>query len=120
MPELKALVVDWGGVLTSGLGESIQAWARGDRIDYERFERTMREWRGELAGEQARFNPIYALERGELEVHGALLAAAPAVAVVDHEDPHGSIPSPGSTCSATTRAIASSRYGSSSPAARRA
>jgi putative hydrolase of the HAD superfamily len=68
VPELKALVVDWGGVLTSGLGESIQAWAEQDGIDHEHFEQTMREWHGHAAAEQARFNPIAALERGEMEI----------------------------------------------------
>ncbi len=68
MAELKALVVDWGGVLTSGLGESIQAWAENDGIDFQHFEQAMREWRGGAAAEQAHFNPIYALERGEIEL----------------------------------------------------
>jgi len=66
--ELKALVVDWGGVLTSGLGESIHAWAANDGIDVQHFEQAMRDWRGGAAAEQARFNPIYALERGEIEI----------------------------------------------------
>jgi putative hydrolase of the HAD superfamily len=68
MAELKALVVDWGGVLTSGLGESIQAWAENDGIDLQHFEQAMRDWRGGAAAEQARVNPIYALERGEIEI----------------------------------------------------
>jgi epoxide hydrolase-like predicted phosphatase len=66
--DLRALIVDWGGVLTSGLGESLQAWADRDGIDFQHFEQAMRDWRGEIAAEQARFNPIYALERGEIEI----------------------------------------------------
>ena len=66
--ELKALIVDWGGVLTSGLGESIEAWAEDDGIDYHHFVQVMRAWRGEAAASEARFNPIHALERGELEL----------------------------------------------------
>ncbi len=68
MSELKALAVDWGGVLTSGLSESIRAWADRDGIDYEHFDAAMRQWHGEAVGEQARFNPIAALERGEIEI----------------------------------------------------
>jgi putative hydrolase of the HAD superfamily len=66
--DLKALIVDWGGVLTSGLDDSIAAWAAGDGIDLHHFEQALRAWRGETAAEQARLNPIYALERGEIEI----------------------------------------------------
>jgi putative hydrolase of the HAD superfamily len=66
--ELRALVVDWGGVLTSGLDVSIQAWAEGDGVDLTHFHEVMREWLGTAVGEQARTNPVAALERGEMQV----------------------------------------------------
>src|SRR4051812_47991542 len=66
--ELKALVVGWGGVLTSGLEAPIQAWADSDGIEYAHFQQVMRDWFGPAAGEQARYNPVAALERGELEI----------------------------------------------------
>jgi epoxide hydrolase-like predicted phosphatase len=67
-PGLNVLIVDWGGVLTTGLGESMAAWAVDDGIDYPRFEAVMREWLGPAAALEARFNPVHALERGEIEV----------------------------------------------------
>lgn len=65
---MRGLIVDWGGVLTSGLGESMSAWCEADGIDYAAFRTVMREWLGPEAGEEARWNPVHALERGELEV----------------------------------------------------
>jgi len=68
MPDLTGLVVDWGGVLTSDLGSSMAAWAAGDGIDLTVYRDVIRSLIGPLAGEQAAYNPVHALERGELEV----------------------------------------------------
>jgi epoxide hydrolase-like predicted phosphatase len=68
VPELRALVVDWGGVLTTALDPSMRAWARRDDIDFEVFQQVMRDWLGNHQGDIARVNPVYALERGEMEV----------------------------------------------------
>ncbi len=70
MPDgsLSGLVVDWGGVLTSNLGDSMAAWAASDDVDLEHFRRLMREWLGPSGGAEAVWNPVHALERGELEV----------------------------------------------------
>ncbi len=65
---MRGLIVDWGGVLTSGLGESMSAWCEDDGIDYAAFRSVMWEWLGPEVGEEARWNPVHALERGELEV----------------------------------------------------
>jgi putative hydrolase of the HAD superfamily len=65
---LRGLVVDWGGVLTHDLGDAMRAWAVADGVDGEKFRSLMREWLGPGAGAQARFNPVHALERGEIEV----------------------------------------------------
>ncbi|SRR6266498_1593632 len=65
---VKGLVVDWGGVLTTGLRESLVAWAEADGIDYLHYEQVMREWLGNSYGDQARVNPVQALERGEMQV----------------------------------------------------
>jgi len=62
------LIVDWGGVLTTSLNDAVAAWAdrRGVRLsDY--FE-VMRQWLGDAGGMEAVFNPIHALERGEMEI----------------------------------------------------
>ncbi|MGH3343663.1 MAG: HAD family hydrolase [Carbonactinosporaceae bacterium] len=70
MPErqLRVLIVDWGGVLTTLPQDSMVAWAEGHGIDYGQFRRVMREWLGQHAGAEAVQNPIFALERGEIEV----------------------------------------------------
>ncbi len=68
MPELRALVVDWGGVLTEPLDRAIRAWAQIDGVDFEHYVGVMREWLGTQQGELARDNPVAALERGEIEV----------------------------------------------------
>jgi HAD superfamily hydrolase (TIGR01509 family) len=52
----------------------VTSWAREYDIDLEAYGAIMREWFGAAYGEQARVNPIHALERGELtlpdfEVH---------------------------------------------------
>ena len=68
MPDLRALVVDWGGVLTEPLQGAIAAWAEVDGIPVEKYVEVMRGWLGNHQGELARDNPVAALERGEIEV----------------------------------------------------
>lgn len=65
---LRGLVVDWGGVLTSGLHEAMSAWAAADGVDYAGFRQVLAEWLGPVQGRVAERNPVYALERGELAV----------------------------------------------------
>jgi putative hydrolase of the HAD superfamily len=66
--ELRALIVDWGGVLTSSLQDAMESWCDADSIDYLEFRRVMKEWLGTAYGDEAVTNPIHALERGEIEV----------------------------------------------------
>ena len=64
---LKALIVDWGGVMTTALHDTMSAWAEGDGIDLDAFGDVMREW--VVAGyEDPEANPVHALERGEISV----------------------------------------------------
>ena len=63
---LQGLVVDWGGVLTEPLDDLTAAWAGAAGFDVEHFRGVMREWLGPDVGLEARFNPIHALERGEI------------------------------------------------------
>ncbi|MGH8893838.1 MAG: HAD family hydrolase [Actinomycetes bacterium] len=65
---LKALVVDWGGVLTEPLDSAIRAWAHLDGVEFEHYVEVMRSWLGPHQGDLARDNPVAALERGEIEV----------------------------------------------------
>jgi putative hydrolase of the HAD superfamily len=66
--EPSALVVDWGGVLTSPLQDSMTAWCDADGIDYLAFRAVMKQWLGTSYSEDAAVNPIHALERGEMDV----------------------------------------------------
>jgi len=68
VPELRALIVDWGGVLTEPLESAMRAWAAVDGVDFEHYIGVMREWLGEHQGDLAASNPVAALERGEIEV----------------------------------------------------
>jgi epoxide hydrolase-like predicted phosphatase len=64
----RALIVDWGGVLTNPLGAVMESWAEADGVDYAQFQGVMRDLLGLAGGELARFNPVHALERGEMEI----------------------------------------------------
>ncbi len=64
----RGLIVDWGGVLTSSIERSMLAWADADDIDLEDVRQAMRQWLGQPAAEQVRWNPVAALERGEIAV----------------------------------------------------
>jgi len=65
---LAGLIVDYGGVLTNALQDTMAAWTDSDGIDTAEFERAMKEWLGTSFGEEAHVNPVHALERGEMEV----------------------------------------------------
>lgn len=68
MTDIEALVIDYGGVLTSPLHETMAAWCDEDEIELADFRAVMREWLGPSYGDEAMTNPAHALERGELAV----------------------------------------------------
>jgi epoxide hydrolase-like predicted phosphatase len=68
VPELRALLVDWGGVLTEPLESAMRSWAEVDGVDFDSYIGVMREWLGDHQGALAAANPVAALERGEIEV----------------------------------------------------
>lgn len=65
---LTGLITDWGGVLTVGMREAVDAWAAAEQIDPGDYISVMREWFGQSYGLEAVYNPVHALEKGELEV----------------------------------------------------
>ncbi len=65
---LRGLLIDWYGVLTEGLDLALSSWCEADGIDYASFREAMAEWFGEAGFLDATYNPVHALERGELEV----------------------------------------------------
>ena len=88
---LRGLVVDWGGVLTGDVRLGVQAWAEQDGVDLQAYAGVMADWLGEPLGAEARFNPIHALERGEMQVPDfeASLAAALTARTGRAYEPHG-------------------------------
>jgi putative hydrolase of the HAD superfamily len=66
--DLRALVFDYGGVLTTPLQDSMSSWCEDDGIDADEFRRALATWFGPEYAEGAKVNPIHALERGELEL----------------------------------------------------
>jgi putative hydrolase of the HAD superfamily len=62
-PGRRALVVDYGGVLTTPLDDAMRAWCDGDGIDHQHFRDLMTTW---LRDHAATGNPAHRLERGEL------------------------------------------------------
>ena len=65
---LRGLLVDWYGVMTEGLDVAMSAWCEADGLDYQAFREAMAEWFGEQGYLEATYNPVHALERGEMEV----------------------------------------------------
>ncbi|GAB3832664.1 HAD family hydrolase [Kribbella italica] len=64
---LRGLLVDWGGVLTSGLDVALGRWAELDNLDFDAYFTAVVEWLGADPVE-AEVNPIHALERGQIAV----------------------------------------------------
>lgn len=91
--ELRALVVDWGGVLTGSVDSGIQRFLDGETFDLRAYAQVMGGWFGEIGRTEARLNPIHALERGELSVpdfEERLAREMSAIAGVEYE-PQGLI-----------------------------
>lgn len=88
----RGLVIDWGGVLTPPLDDTMAAWARRDGVDYQHFRAVLGEWveaiapglAGAVASDQ-HDSPVHRLERGELSAAG--FEAALAVALRDRGSP---------------------------------
>jgi len=64
----KALIVDWGGVLTDSLDSVMRSWTAQEAFTAEDFAHVMRKWFGADGELEAAFNPVHTLERGELEI----------------------------------------------------
>jgi putative hydrolase of the HAD superfamily len=64
----QALIVDWGGVLTSPLADALNGWFGVEGITAEAYTGAMRDFRDSALAALSAFDPIAALERGELRV----------------------------------------------------
>jgi epoxide hydrolase-like predicted phosphatase len=63
--ELRGVITDWGGVMTSPIADSVNAWLSADGIDRDSYVTVMRQWVKQAYSDGEDRNPIHALERGE-------------------------------------------------------
>jgi putative hydrolase of the HAD superfamily len=76
-PRIRGVIVDWGGVMTSPILDTMNVWMSAEQIDRDSYLTVMRRWVVQAYGEGFDANPIHALERGECtnEEFERLLAA---------------------------------------------
>jgi putative hydrolase of the HAD superfamily/hydrolase len=61
---MRALIVDWGGVLTNALREPFERWAEDEGVDHDHYLSVLKDLLGQNTYDA--LNPIHALERGEV------------------------------------------------------
>ena len=61
------LIIDWGGVMTNPILETVNAWLEAEAIERSSYVTIMRGWVSLAYGNGQDENPIHALERGECE-----------------------------------------------------
>jgi epoxide hydrolase-like predicted phosphatase len=65
---IRGVIIDWGGVLTSSIRETVAAWADAEGVDWKSYVAVMRPWLEDSYRADAVGNPVHALERGECTV----------------------------------------------------
>jgi putative hydrolase of the HAD superfamily len=69
MPELRAVITDWGGVLTQPIADTVRDWIVADQIDWDTYVAVVGPWlTGAYDALNTAVNPVHALERGECTV----------------------------------------------------
>jgi putative hydrolase of the HAD superfamily len=63
--QIRGVITDWGGVLTTPILTTVQAWIQADGIDWNSYRTVMRAWVFDAYDPNGSRNPIHALERGE-------------------------------------------------------
>jgi putative hydrolase of the HAD superfamily len=64
----RAVITDWGGVMTTPISDAVRVWLETEDIDAEHYAAIMRPWVVAAYDPAADGNPIHALERGECTV----------------------------------------------------
>jgi putative hydrolase of the HAD superfamily len=62
---IRGVIIDWGGVMTNPILDTVDAWIRAEDIDRDSYATVMRAWVTQAYGDGLADNPIHALERGE-------------------------------------------------------
>src|SRR3974377_1365900 len=65
-PACRGVIIDWGGVMTNPIRETVQAWLESEDIDRDSYAAIMRPWVVAAYDPAGDGNPIHALERGEI------------------------------------------------------
>ena len=60
----RGVITDWGGVMTSPIADTVQAWLDAEGIDRDGYAAVMRPWVLAAYDPAGDGNPIHALERG--------------------------------------------------------
>jgi epoxide hydrolase-like predicted phosphatase len=72
MQEMRAVITDWGGVLTQPIGDTVREWIAADQIDWDSYVAVVIPWLSDAYANDhlitATENPVHALERGECTV----------------------------------------------------
>jgi putative hydrolase of the HAD superfamily len=63
--EIRGVVIDWGGVLTTPILSTVQAWIEADGIAWDSYVAVMRPWVFEAYDPAGAANPVHLLERGQ-------------------------------------------------------
>jgi putative hydrolase of the HAD superfamily len=66
--ELRAVISDWGGVLTPPIAQLVRAWATADQIDWDSYVTVIGPWLKAAYESDGARNPVHELERGECTV----------------------------------------------------
>ena len=67
-PDLRAVIFDWGGVLTPPISQLVRAWVATDQIDWDSYLAAVGPWLTAAYEADAEQNPVHQLERGECTV----------------------------------------------------
>jgi putative hydrolase of the HAD superfamily len=62
---VRGVIVDWGGVLTSPISDTVREWLTAEGIDQARYAAVIRPWLRGAYDFDGAGNPVHALERGE-------------------------------------------------------
>lgn len=62
---LRAVIFDWGGVLTPPIPGLVRAWAQADMIDWDSYSTAVGPWLAAAYDPDGAANPVHELERGE-------------------------------------------------------
>jgi epoxide hydrolase-like predicted phosphatase len=65
MSRRRAVITDWGGVMTSPIADSVNSWLAAEGIDRASYATVMRRWVRAAYADGADASPVHALERGE-------------------------------------------------------